>query len=163
MSAAPAGSGRTASAAASACARRRRPRAARDATAWRRKASRIMSMGNDVEVLPIRLQDRMLLVAQDPGSDQLAPDPRDVEAPRGIHLHLSRHLEVEVVARGRVGERARLLVEPVECLRVVAPGIALADVGTVEQLQEVVSVRVVSDPALTPQLELARLRRLHVV
>src|SRR6184192_2698916 len=44
-----------------------------------------------VDIGKLAVKDRVLLEAEHPRSDQLVAQPRNVEAPRRIYLHLPRH------------------------------------------------------------------------
>src|SRR6266545_6900369 len=56
--------------------------------------------GGHVDELPFRMQDRMLLVAEDPRLHQLVAIAADVESPRRVRLDDLRHLVVQLVALG---------------------------------------------------------------
>ena len=68
----------------------------------------------------------MPLEALHPRPQQLLALARQMQAPRAVHFHLPRHLEEQPVALRRIRQLARLLVERVERLRLVAAVVALA-------------------------------------
>src|ERR1051325_6382568 len=68
------------------------------------------------------------------------------QQPCGGELHDARHLVVQAVALRAIGQAARAFVAAVELFRLVAGVVALVRVRAVEELHEVVAVRVVRDP-----------------
>src|SRR5258708_7128521 len=90
----------------------------------------------DIDVLPVCMQDRMLLEAFDPWPYQPAADSRRLENPGGIRLHLAVHLHVELRAF-RTGWQGHCLdVKRIEGGRLIATVIALTGIGAIQQLPE---------------------------
>src|SRR5512141_781540 len=94
----------------------------------------------EIEILPLRMQDRVLLESFHPRTDQVIAQAGHPEAPRAVDVHLPAHVDVEVVALDRIGQVQRLLVQRVEGLGFVAAIVALTGIGPVQQLHEVLAV-----------------------
>src|SRR4029079_1369949 len=69
----------------------------------------------------------------------------------------------QLVAIRRIGQEPRLFVQRVERRRRIARDVALADVAAVQELHEIVTIRIVGDPAVAPHLVLAGQRRADLV
>src|SRR5947199_9972373 len=100
----------------------------------------------DIDVLPLRVENRMLLIPQHPRLDQHVAVAADAEPPRRVGLDDAGHLVVEPVAFGSRGNADALLVELVVLGNGRAGIVALEDILAVEKLHEVVCIGIVGDP-----------------
>src|SRR6266700_6066953 len=118
----------------------------------------------DVDVLPLGVQDGMLLVPEHLRLHDLVAVTADVEPPRGIGLDDLRHLVIELVALGRRRrEPDGLFVELVVLGDLRAGVVVLMDILAVEQLHEVVGIGIVGDPRGRTHHDLAFLFRLDLI
>src|ERR1051326_1524932 len=104
------------------------------------------SRASEVDVHPLGVEHRVLGVPDDARLLQRVADARVRQQPCGVELHDARHLVVQAVALRAIGPAARAFVAAVELFRLVAGVVALVRVRAVEELHEVVAVRVVRDP-----------------
>src|SRR5688572_17343472 len=105
-------------------------------------------LGGHVQIqeLEVGIQNRVLLVPLHPRMLEVVEDAVHAQAPRRIGEQQAVHLPVDPIALGAVGERHRLLVQAVVLGQLELALVRLAGIGAVEQLQEVLRVRIVRDP-----------------
>src|SRR5947207_6192013 len=94
----------------------------------------------------------MRLVTDDSWLGEHVPISRDTQSPWCIGLELLGHSLEKPSTFRRVGQELRRFIKRVVACRRVTSDVALVNIGTVEQLHEVIAVRVVSDPAVGPHL-----------
>ena len=88
----------------------------------------------------------MLAITEHVGLRQHVPIASDIEPPRSVRLDQPGHLMVKTIALGSGRHPNGLFVELVILGNVRARVVALPDILAVEQLHEVIGVRIVGDP-----------------